>query len=118
MIKILKILGITMALMSNTFAYCLNKSCDPSIKYAMGKQRDSLKHRLNDLLGALTNNNRATEDQTLIITYETKSYMRLKERVKIETILLDQASFYSHKSQEIADLIKRVYLINQTKQGE
>ena len=67
---------------------CARFTCDPSISYAMGKQREAINSRLNDLKNTIHSLKVETDRQTLYLTKESTELMRLRARVKIELYLL------------------------------
>jgi hypothetical protein len=79
--------------------------CDPDVTYAMGKQRDTIKDRMDDFKSVVVANTKQTENQTLIIDQEILSYRRLLARVTKEAMLLKKAS-------HISTTIKRNSAIN------
>jgi len=68
--------------------YCFPYSCNPSISYAMGKQRDAINKRLNDVKNTIHALKVETDRQTLYLTKESVEMIRLRARIKIETYLL------------------------------
>ena len=83
---------------------CQDKDCDTVLQCAMGKQRDSLEDRLEDLEKAIEENTEQTEHQTKIIEQEVLAYNRLLARVKQESLSLKEASYLSKKIKDSESL--------------
>ena len=106
MTNIIKGFIIIMIFSTNVHSYCFPAPCDPSIIYAMEKQRNTLRTRLNDLITAFKKNNEAIKNQTRLLTYETKAYSRIKERTRIEYITLENSLHFATKAKDSTDLAK------------
>jgi mevalonate pyrophosphate decarboxylase len=79
---------IVLTSISYAFWWCIPYSCDPSISYAMSKQRDAITNRFNDLKNTIDALNTEEKRHTLYLTKESIEAMRLRARIKIETYLL------------------------------
>ena len=96
-----------------TRATCYDYDPSTDILASMAKQQLSLAARMDDFIDALKANRKATTKQTYIIECETIAYLRLRERLKIETILLDKTLHYSNKAKETAALQMKLILVEQ-----
>jgi len=84
--KIILILILTLSFVYAFF--CDVASCDPSIHYAMSKQRDVINKRFGDLIHVIEANDAEEAKQTLYLTKEGIEAMRLKFRVKMDLYLI------------------------------
>lgn len=90
---------------------CCPGTCDISINYAMNKQRTSISDRLDDFIGVIRANREQTNNQNKIIGQEILSYVRLRERIKKEALLLKNAAHLSrqiHGSTVIEHALKNI----------
>lgn len=60
-------------------------SCDPSILYAMGKQRTALQNRLGDYKNTIRQTRKSMEKLNKVCTLEAYELLRLKQRKRIES---------------------------------
>lgn len=96
---------------------CLPQSCDMALKYAMDtKQKTSLEARLDDFIGAINANTNQTKNQTKIIEQEILAYRRLRNRIKKEGLMLQEASHISKQIKDNGALGIQIYNIQKGKQ--
>jgi hypothetical protein len=96
--------------------FCVpNIPCDKVIKCVMAQQRKTIKARLDDLIHAIEENTRQTENQTKIIEQEVLSYTRLLKRVHKESLSLKEAS---HLSKKIKDSEALGATLDTTRKGK
>jgi len=102
----LKSMGIVILLSGSTplsACICSWASCDPTIHYAMSKERKSLSDRLDDFIGVIGANVLQTKNQIKIIDEETAGYLRLQARIKKEAILLKKSAYLSKKILKVSE---------------
>lgn len=106
-----KILIIGYLFMLNTpchafscFKVCIPASCDSILEDVMGKQRESLVARLDDLIDTIKANTKQTQHQTKIIQREVIAYNALLARIKQESLSLKEASYLSKKIKDSESL--------------
>ena len=105
----LKSMGIVILLSGSTplsawdSCICSWASCDPTIHYAMSKERKSLSDRLDDFIGVIGANVLQTKNQIKIIDEETAGYLRLQARIKKEAILLKKSAYLSKKILKVSE---------------
>jgi len=76
---------------------CSSSPCDNILKDVMGKQRDTLEARLDDLIDTIKANTKQTKYQTKIIKREVIVYKALLKRIEKESLSLKEASYLSKK---------------------
>jgi len=79
------------------FKMCISSPCDNILKDVMGKQRDTLEARLDDLIDTIKANTKQTKYQTKIIKREVIVYKALLKRIEKESLSLKEASYLSKK---------------------
>lgn len=75
-------------------ASCVTFSCDPSISYAMGKQRTALKNRLADYKNTIKATRESMVVANKICALEAYELLRLKQRKRIETYKQAEINHY------------------------
>jgi len=95
--------------------FCLSLSCDSIIQDVMGKQRDTLENRLDDLIDTIKANTKQTKHQTKIIKREVIVYKALLKRIEKETLSLKEASYLSKKIKDSEALGSTIDIIKKGK---
>jgi hypothetical protein len=82
----------------------------------MNKERENLTDRLDDFIGVIKANIRQTKNQTKIIEQEILAYKRLRERIKKEQLLLQEASHVTKQIKDSSNLVQIIHIMKKGKQ--
>ena len=94
---------------------CSSASCNDILKKVMGRQRQTLEDRLEDLIDTIKENTKQTKHQTKIIKREVIVYTALLKRVHKETLSLKEASYLSKKIKDSEALGSTIDIIKKGK---
>ena len=81
-----KIVLSVLAITSISSATCGFASCDGTISYAMGKERDAVRARIDDMIRTLNNTLQETKINNTLMTKGAIQFIRLRERFKIRYV--------------------------------
>ena len=99
-------------------AKCLKFSCDPSIKYAMGRERMILTLRLGQLTNSVVQMAVETDKTTKLMTKEALQLLRLRERYAIRTYNIMREGYHVRRELEgVLEMIDIQILLIQSKEG-
>jgi len=99
---------LLMALSNFVFgAGCLIHSCDPSIQYAMGKERGVLSKRIGNYIGGIKALTRDANDTRRLYKIDAHELSRMLARYKIRAVKISERAFHEKRIQIEYDLAAR-----------
>ena len=114
------VLGIALSLPGILHAKCAHFSCDPSVNYAMGREKMILALRLGQLTNAVMQMAKETKEKTnKLMAKEALQLLRLRERYAIRTYNVMREGHRVRKTLEAVLLsVDMTQLMIQSKEGQ